>query len=108
MKTYRLKYIVEAEQDLHEIAQYIADHDGLERALYVIEQIEKVCERLKRSPERGHIPEELRELGLVHYREVFFKPYRIIYQIIDKEIHVHTILDGRRDLQTLLQHRLMR
>lgn len=106
--TYRLQFIEDAEQDLYEISQYILNNDGLERALYVVEQIEKACERLKQLPERGHVPEELREPGLADYREVFFKPYRIIYQIIDKEVYVHAILDGRRDLQTILQYRLLR
>lgn len=73
-----------------------------------LNKLKKTCERLKRLPGRGHVPAELRDLGLAQYREVFFKPYRIIYQIIGKEVYVHSILDGCRDLQTLLQHRLMR
>lgn len=108
MKTYRVSYITEAEQDLHELVHYIAQHDSLEQALYVLDHIEQACERLKQLPERGHIPIELRDLGLAQYREVFFKPYRIIYQIIDSDVYIHSIQDGRRDLQTLLQLRLMR
>jgi len=108
LKINRVKYLAEAEQDLREIIHYIAHHDSPDQALYVLERIERTCEQLKQFPERGHIPLELRDLGLGQYREVFFKPYRIIYQIIDKEVYVHSILDGRRDLQTLLQHRLTR
>lgn len=108
MKTYRFSYIAEAEQDLHEIIHYIAHHDGHEHALHVLERIEQTCKRLKQFPERGHIPPELRDLGLRQYREIFFKPYRIIYQIINKDVYIHSILDGRRDMQTLLQQRLLR
>ena len=108
MKTCRVSYIAEAEQDLNEIIHYIARHDSHKQALYVLERIEQACERLKQFPERGHIPPELRDLGLNQYREVFFKPYRIIYQIINRDVYIHCILDGRRDLQTLLQQRLMR
>jgi Plasmid stabilization system protein len=108
LKIYRVKYIAEAEQDLREIIHFIARHDSLEHALYVLGHIEQACERLKRFPERGRIPFELRELGLGQYREVFFKPYRIIYQITGKEVYIHGMLDGRRDLQILLHQRLMR
>jgi toxin ParE1/3/4 len=40
------------------------------------------------------------------YREIFFKPYRIIYRIVAERVYVTVIADGRRDMQTLLQRRL--
>jgi toxin ParE1/3/4 len=44
----------------------------------------------------------------MEFREIHFKPYRIIYQIIDKRVFVHCVLDGRRDLQELLERRMLR
>ena len=41
------------------------------------------------------------------YREIFFKPYRIIYRVMEDNVHVLVIADGRRDMQTLLQRRLL-
>ena len=46
-------------------------------------------------------------LGILEYREIFFKPYRIIYRVMDKNVYVLLIADGRRDMQTLLQKRLL-
>jgi toxin ParE1/3/4 len=46
-------------------------------------------------------------LGIREYREVFFKPYRIIYRVMDKNVYVLLIVDGRRDMQSLLQRRLL-
>jgi len=46
-------------------------------------------------------------LGIREYREIFFKPYRINYRVMDKNVYVLLIDDGRRDMQTLLQRRLM-
>ena len=46
-------------------------------------------------------------LGVREYREIFFKPYRIIYRVINKNVYVLLIADGRRDMQTLLQRRLI-
>ena len=46
-------------------------------------------------------------LGIREYRQVFFKPYRVSYQIEGKTVQVHLIADGRRDMQGLLARRLL-
>jgi toxin ParE1/3/4 len=46
-------------------------------------------------------------LGIRDYREVFFKPYRVIYRVMGDTVYVLLIVDGRRDMQTLLQRRLL-
>jgi toxin ParE1/3/4 len=46
-------------------------------------------------------------LGIREYREVFFKPYRLIYRIIGNKVYIMLIVDGRRDMQSLLQRRLL-
>ena len=58
-------------------------------------------------PQRGNHPRELLDIGIREYREVFFKPYRIIYRVIEDMVYVLVIADGRRDMQTLLQRRLL-
>jgi toxin ParE1/3/4 len=70
-------------------------------------QIERAFPRLSKFPERGAHPKELLALGILEYREIFFKPYRIIYRVVDKNVYVLLIADGRRDMQTLLQRRLL-
>ena len=59
-------------------------------------------------PERGHIPPELERIGVFGFREIHFKPYRIVYEIERKGVFIHCVLDGRRDLQELLESRLLR
>ena len=97
----------DAARDLDEIYDYIARHDAPQKADYVLDQIEKTFSRLSESPERGASPQELLSLGIREYREVFFKPYRIIYRVMDKNVYVLLIVDGRRDMQSLLQRRLL-
>ena len=63
---------------------------------------------LQDYPDRGHVPPELSLLGIDDFLELSYKPYRIIYQIIEKVVFFHCILDGRRDMQKLLQERLIR
>ena len=41
------------------------------------------------------------------YREIFFRPYRIIYRVTENNVYVLLIADGRCDMQTLLQRRLL-
>ena len=97
----------DAVRDLEELYDYIALHDVPQKADYVLDQIERVFSRLSEFPERGAHPKELRALGIREYREIYFKPYRIIYRVIDKNVYVLLIADGRRDMQTLLQRRLL-
>jgi len=62
---------------------------------------------LSEFPERGACPQELLAIGIREYRDFFFKPYRIIYRVMDKNVYVLLIVDGRLDKQSLLQRRLL-
>jgi len=97
----------DAARDLNELYDYIAVHDSPRKADHVLEQIEKTFSTLSEIPERGVYPKELLKIGIREYREIFFKPYRIIYRVMDKNVYVLLIVDGRRDLQSLLQRRLL-
>jgi toxin ParE1/3/4 len=97
----------DAARDLEELYYYISMHDAPGKADYVLERIEKVFHSLSESPERGSYPKELLALGIRDYREVFFKPYRVIYRVIGSKVHVLLIVDGHRDMQVLLQRRLL-
>jgi len=94
--------------DLGDIYTYISKHDSPKKAKYVLDQIEKKFISLNELPERGVYPKELLSLGISDYREIFFKPYRIIYRIDNKNVYIYLIADGRRDMQTLLQRRMLR
>lgn len=97
----------DAARDLEELYDYIVLHDAPQKADYVLAQIEKAFSLLSQFPEQGSYPKELLALGIREYREVFFKPYRIIYRVMDKNVYVFLIADGRRDMQSLLQRRLL-
>lgn len=47
-------------------------------------------------------------MGMKDFREIHFKPYRVIYELVGNEVFVQLIVDGRRDLQRLLERRLLR
>lgn len=108
MKKFSVVLMAEAEDDLVDLYNYIPRHHTVEKAERILENIDKVVTQLETLPLRGNWPTELERIGIRDYREVFYKPYRIIYQITGTEVYVYCILDGRRDMQTLLQQRLLR
>lgn len=95
-------------QRISEGTQSISSHDTVEKTIYVIGKIEDHVMQLNRSPERGSAARELTQLGIHEYRETFLKPYRIIYKVIENAVYIMIIADGRRDMQTLLQRRLLK
>ena len=102
-----VKLTDDAFRDLEEIHEYIAEHDAPENALYVLDRMDAVIESLALLPERGSFPKELLQLGIHEYRQVFFKPYRVIYNVVGRIVHVLLIVDGRRDMEAVLARRLL-
>lgn len=107
-----MKYEIEitdaAEQDILDIYYYIARYDSAKNAEYVFDKLETACLSLSEQASRGHVPPELDTIGVKEYLEIHFKPYRIIYQIQGKTVYIHSVSDGRRDMRSLLERRLIR
>ena len=97
----------DAARDLEDICDYIERRDSPAAAGHVLDRIEEVFASLSEHPLRGAFPKELLDIGIREYREVFFKPYRIIYRVMDENVYVLLIADGRRDMRTLLERRLL-
>jgi len=96
-----------AERDLEEIYLYIAEHDSRASADHVLDRLVKATDAIKTSPDRGSYVNELRCLGISEYRQIFFKPYRLIYRVHSKQVIIYVIADGRRDMGSLLACRLL-
>jgi toxin ParE1/3/4 len=97
----------DAERDLDDLITYIAKYDSPRNAEHVLGRILDIADSLAVEPTRGSTPNELRGLGEFEYRQVFFKPYRLIYRVIEQQVVIYLIADGRRDMQTLLARRLL-
>lgn len=63
---------------------------------------------LTADPRQGRMVPELQSLALHQYRELVERPWRIIYRIEQKRVLVVAMVDGQRDLQSLLIDRLVR
>ena len=98
----------DAARDLEGITRYVAEFDSPKKAGALLDRLSDLIESLEQSPERGAQPKELRSVGIADYRQLFFKPYRVIYRVIDRRVIIYIVADGRRDMQTLLSQRLLR
>jgi len=108
LKKYQVVLTTVAERDIVDIYDYIAKKDTLQNAEYVLDNLESLILSLEEVPERGHYPPELSIQGIKEFKEVIFKPYRAIYEITGNKVIVHLCVDGRRDMKTLLERRLIR
>ncbi|MGD0887433.1 MAG: type II toxin-antitoxin system RelE/ParE family toxin [Thermodesulfovibrionales bacterium] len=105
---YSVHVILDAENDLWDIYRYVAQNDSVEKADRLIDNLNETMMSLEAFPLRGHCPPELERVGIVDFKEIFFKPYRIMYQTVASDVFIYCILDGRRQLTDILQERLLR
>lgn len=96
-----------AERDIAALHDYVARSAGDSQADHLLDRLMEAMDGLAHFPERGSHPKELLALGIKEYRQVFFKPYRLIYRVTGKQVLVHLVVDGRRDMQSVLARRLL-
>lgn len=105
---YTVMVLPEATEDLIDLHSYIANHDSLTRANTLLDILEEKCLCLGRDPQRGHIVPELAQVYIEGFREIHYKPWRIIFQISGDRVYIHAVLDGRRELREVLERRMLR
>ncbi|MGB6742762.1 MAG: type II toxin-antitoxin system RelE/ParE family toxin [Terracidiphilus sp.] len=103
---YPVHFTRAASLDLEEICDWIAQHDAPAKANHVLDRVHAVLESIAAMPHRGARPRELLPETEGDYRQLYFKPYRVIYEIANSKVIVHVIADGPRNLQSLLLRRL--
>lgn len=96
-----------AEQDLEAIYHYMTPFDCVANANDVLDKLLNVIESLSQFPKRGPYPKELVALGVKEYRQALFKPYHVIYRVTGCQVIVYLVVDGRRDMQSVLARRLL-
>ena len=104
-KKYDVVWSNVAENDLRNIVEYIAD-DSPPNALEVFKCIKQKASSLYTLPERGRIVPELRDQGILQYRELVIPSWRVLYRVSEKSILVLSVLDSRRNIEDILLKRL--
>ena len=104
-KKYEVIWSNVAENDLKRIIEYITD-DSPTIALKILKNIKQKVSSLYDFPERGRIVPELRDQGILQYREIIISPWRILYRISETNVYVLSVLDSRRNIEDILLQRL--
>jgi len=104
------RYIVhwseQAERDVREIVEHMSREAPM-AAFDLAAALERRAATLVSLPTRGRVVPELARFQIRTYRELIEGPYRILYRIDGRSLHVVTVVDSRRDLATLLMNRLL-
>ena len=103
---YEVIWSYVAENDLRNIIEYIAK-DSPANASKVFKKIRQKASSLYILPERGRIVQELRDQGILQYRELIISPWRVIYRISEKSVYVLSILDSRQNVEDILLERFI-
>jgi toxin ParE1/3/4 len=93
----RLAFTPLAEADLNQILDYIAEHRPL-TAIAVIGRIREKCELLATQPLIGQRRPEFPG----DYRSFPVERWVIFYRVPGDTVEVHRIVDGARDLDSLI------
>ena len=104
-KKYEVIWSNIAEKDLIDIVEYISA-DSPSTALKSFKNIKQKASKLYFFPERGRVVPELRDQGIVQYRELIISPWRVIYRISEKSVYVLSVLDARQNIEDILFRRL--
>jgi len=102
---FNVRFTAGARKDLRAIHTYIAKNDSRENADYVAQEIVRAALTLRDFPQRGAHPPELLKRGSRAYRQIFFKPYRILYRVRGGTVFIGVIADGRQDMTSFLSRR---
>lgn len=71
----------------------------------LITRIENGFETLNQFPERGNPVYELVTIGVMQYKQLLVKPFRLIYSINNQQVRVHMVLHQKQSIQKALVQR---
>ncbi len=105
-KKYDIIWAGVAENDLKGIIENIAS-DNHDNAIKTLKKIKQKASSLYTLPERGRVVPELKDQGILLYRELIVPPWRIIYRISEMKVYVLSVLDARQNVEDILLNRLI-
>ncbi|BFU78804.1 hypothetical protein ALC152_20190 [Arcobacter sp. 15-2] len=107
MKDFEVIWTNNAQYDLESIIEYIKI-DSVNTAKKIFFEIKKECDSLYYFPERKRVVPELQQIGILKYREIIHKRWRILFKIDDKKVYILLVVDSSRNLEDILFQRLMK
>ena len=107
MQTYKVFWTKDAISDFDAIITHIfTENKTNAKAMYIA--IKEQCSTLEHFPFRTRVVPELESLGIMQYRELIFKRWRIVYSVDKDTVNLLLIMDSRQDIQEQLFQRLLK
>jgi len=106
-KEYKVCWAEVAEEDLRAIIEYI-HADNPSAAKDNLKKIRSKTSNLHSFPQKGRVVPELKEYGIIQYRELVIPPWQVIYRISEFDVYVLSVIDSRRNIEDILLDRLVR
>lgn len=106
MNRYTVIWTKNAQFDLKVIIEYIRPN-STQIAKDVFFEIKKECDALYFMPTRKRVVPESQQIGILKYREMIYKRWRIVFKVEGSKVSVLLVVDSSRDLEDLLFQRLL-
>lgn len=105
--TFDVQLTLGAERDLEVLYDWTVLNRSLGEADELLDALMARAASLVEFPLKGAVPKELQVLGISEFRQVLLSPYRVIYRVVGDAVFIVMIADGRRDMQALLERRIL-
>jgi plasmid stabilization system protein ParE len=93
----------EAQQDLHQIRDYLLTEAGFRVARHVMSSIFAAFHALVKTPGQGHRREDLSSREELRFWTVF--SYLVVYRIDTQPLTIIAVIHGKRDVEQLFDDR---
>jgi plasmid stabilization system protein ParE len=104
----RIQILDAAKPDFRDIQRYVITRFGETVWQEVNQEFKTTLRDIGEHPESGMPLEELRALGLPHFRQRLVRHTQVIYEFDDQTVLVHLFIHTRRHFRTHLQQRVLR
>jgi len=106
MHKYSVVWTKNAQFDLELIIDYIKPSNKT-IAKDIFFEIKKECDTLYFMPTRKRVVPELQHIGILKYREIIYKRWRIVFKVEESKVWVLLVVDCSRNLEDLMFQRLL-
>lgn len=106
-KKYQVIVPPSVKKDLREIVEYDYEVNRTYSEKIFRKLVERISE-LEGFPEKGRVVPELQDHNIATYKELIEDPYRIIYKVLNDEVLLVSVIDGRRNVENVLIKKLQR
>lgn len=104
---YEVLWTENAIFDLEQIIEYIK-LDSVSLAKKIFSELREKSNSLYFFPNKGKIVPELQNIGIIKYRELIHKRWKVICKIEETKVIILVVADSSRDLESILFLRLIK